>query len=105
MKIHNLKVVYSADGQIVHAINNISLNMKKGETLGLVGETGAGKTTLALTLLKLLPKQNGRILEGSILFQGHDLIQATEADMRLIRGSQISMIFQEPMSSLKSGFW
>lgn len=100
LKIHNLKVVYSADGQIVHAINNISLNMKKGETLGLVGETGAGKTTLALTLLKLLPKQNGRILEGSILFQGHDLIQATEADMRLIRGSQISMIFQDPMSSL-----
>ena len=100
LEIKNLEVIYSADRQIVHAINNISLSMNKGETLGLVGETGAGKTTLALTLLRLLPKQNGKIVGGEALFQGHDLIKATEADMRLVRGSQISMIFQDPMSSL-----
>jgi peptide/nickel transport system ATP-binding protein len=100
LDIKNLEVIYSADRQIVHAINNISLSMNKGETLGLVGETGAGKTTLALTLLRLLPKQNGKIVSGEVFFQGHDLIKATEADMRLVRGSQISMIFQDPMSSL-----
>lgn len=100
LDIKNLEVIYSADRQTVHAINTISLSMNKGETLGLVGETGAGKTTLALTLLRLLPKQNGRIIGGEVLFQGHDLIKATEADMRLVRGSQISMIFQDPMSSL-----
>lgn len=100
IEIKNLEVIYSADRQVVHAINNITLSMNKGETLGLVGETGAGKTTLALTLLRLLPKQNGKIVGGEVFFLGHDLISATEADMRLVRGSQISMIFQDPMSSL-----
>lgn len=100
LEIKDLKVIYSSDRQTVHAINNISLTMNKGETLGLVGETGAGKTTLALTLLRLLPKLNGKILRGEVIFQGKDIIKAKEADMRLIRGSQISMIFQDPMSSL-----
>ena len=100
LTITNLHVHYSADKEIVRAVNGIDLAVGKGETLGIVGETGAGKTTTALSILKLLPKGTGKITEGSILFDGEDLVHAHEAKMRLIRGARISMVFQDPMSSL-----
>lgn len=100
LEIKNLSVVYVSDNQVVEAVNDISLTLNKGETLGLVGETGAGKTTLALTIMRLLPKVTGRITQGEVLLQGRDLVRATEADMRLVRGEKIAMIFQDPMSSL-----
>lgn len=100
LEVRGLSVEYTTDDEIVSAVNDVSFVLNKGETIGLVGETGAGKTTLALSLMRLLPKVSGKITKGEILFDGHDLTKATEADMRLVRGEQISMIFQDPMTSL-----
>lgn len=100
IEIKDLTVVYETDESTVNAVNNLSFTINKGETLGLVGETGAGKTTTALSILKLLPENIGEIKEGEILLDGIDLTNATEQDMRLLRGDTISMIFQDPMTSL-----
>lgn len=82
------------------AVNGVSFDIRKGETLGLVGETGAGKTTIALSILRLVQSPPGKILGGSIVFNGENLLEASEAHMRKIRGSEISMIFQDPMTAL-----
>ena len=100
LEIRDLTVLYHTEEDDVHALENVSLTLKKGETLGLVGETGAGKTTTALSIMRLLPKRVGEIRKGEILFEGRDLLKATDADMRAIRGASISMIFQDPMTSL-----
>ena len=100
LEIKNLVAEYHTEDGTVHALNGVSLSLKKGTTLGLVGETGAGKTTTALSIMRLMPKKLGEIREGSILFNGEDLLKKTEADMRIIRDEQISMIFQDPMTSL-----
>ena len=100
LKINDLYVVYETDDATVNAVNGISLTLNKGETLGLVGETGAGKTTTALSILRLLPERVGFIRKGSIELEDLKLTKLTEADMRLIRGESISMIFQDPMTSL-----
>lgn len=100
LEIKDLSVEYTTDEDVVKAVNHVSLSLMKGETVGLVGETGAGKTTLALSLMQLLPKVSGRISNGEILFNGEDLIKTSEDDMRKIRGEKISMIFQDPMTSL-----
>ena len=100
LEIRDLTVLYHTEEDDVHALTNVSLTLKKGETLGLVGETGAGKTTTALSIMRLLPKRVGEIRTGEIFFEGRDLLKATEADMRAIRGASISMIFQDPMTSL-----
>ena len=100
LTIRGLSIVYQTDIETVHAVNGIDITLSKGQTLGLVGETGAGKTTTALSILRLLPKGVGRITGGSIRFSGQEIVKLTEADMRLIRGERISMIFQDPMSSL-----
>ena len=99
-EIRDLSVVYHTEEDDVHALNGVSLKLYKGETLGLVGETGAGKTTTALSIMRLLPKHVGEITSGEIYFEGRDLLKCTEADMRAIRGAEISMIFQDPMTSL-----
>ena len=99
-EIRDLSVVYHTEEDDVHALNGVSLKLYKGETLGLVGETGAGKTTTALYIMRLLPKRVGEITSGEIYFEGRDLLKCTEADMRAIRGAEISMIFQDPMTSL-----
>ncbi len=98
--IQGLTVHYETDDGIVKALNDVSLSMIEGETLGLVGETGAGKTTLARGILGLVPSPPGVIKAGSILFQDSDLLHIPESEMRNIRGSAISMIFQDPMTSL-----
>lgn len=100
LKIKDLKVDYATDDGIVHAINGVSLELHQGETLGLVGETGAGKTTLAKCIMGLLPKRTGRIRTGEIFYEDKDLLQTAEKDMRKIRGAHIAMIFQDPMTSL-----
>ncbi len=98
--IEGLTIHYETDDGIVKALNDVSLSMIEGETLGLVGETGAGKTTLARGILGLIPSPPGVIKAGSIHFQGSDLLRIPESEMRSIRGSAISMIFQDPMTSL-----
>jgi len=101
LEIKNLKVQYKSGDTPVCAVNGIDLALKKGETLGLVGETGAGKTTTALSILRLLPERTGIIDSGSITLDGQNLLELSEEEMRtLIRGEKISMIFQDPMTSL-----
>lgn len=100
LDIKNLSVIYKTDLETVRAVNGIDLKIGKGKTLGLVGETGAGKTTTALSILKLLPSNTGRILNGSIKFNDKDIIELDEHKMREIRGDKIAMVFQDPMTSL-----
>ncbi|HHT17720.1 MAG TPA: ABC transporter ATP-binding protein [Papillibacter sp.] len=100
LDIKGLHVQYSTRKNIIRAVNGIDLKIDAGKTVGLVGETGAGKTTTALSIMRLISSPPGRISEGEILFQGKDLLKATEHDMRLIRSSEISMIFQDPMTAL-----
>ena len=100
LEIKNLHAIYKTDEADVYALNGINLDLDKGETLGLVGETGAGKTTIALSILKLLPERTGFITQGEINFDGQDLVHASESKMRTLRGNVISMIFADPMSAL-----
>ncbi len=100
ISVKNLSVQYKTDLETVYAVNDISFSLKKGETFGLVGETGAGKTTTALTIMRLLPAETGRVTGGAIEFEGRNVLELPESDMRSIRGERISMIFQDPMTSL-----
>lgn len=90
---------YTEDGDVA-AVNGIDLSLRYGDTLGLVGETGAGKTTTAKGILRLIPNPPGKIISGQVLFEGEDLLQKTEKEMQKIRGGKISMIFQDPMTAL-----
>ncbi len=100
LNIKDLYVAYETRDEIVRAVNGISLKLKKGEVLGLVGETGAGKTTTALSIMQLLPDRTGKIKQGKINFDGIALENIEEDEMASIRGERISMIFQDPMTSL-----
>ena len=104
LDIKNLAVHYASGKDTVKAVNGISFGLEKGESLGLVGETGAGKTTTALAIMGLVPNPPGKVVNGEILFEGEDLLQTSQADMRKIRGAKISMIFQEPMTALNPVF-
>ena len=99
LSIENLKTVFSTNRGDIRAVDGVSLSLDAGETLGVVGESGCGKTMLALSIMRLIPA-NGRIAEGRILFDGLDLLSLPEEGMREKRGSDIAMIFQEPMTSL-----
>jgi len=100
LDIKNLVVHYEVEDGVVEAINNISFGIEAGETLGLVGETGAGKTTIALSIMGLLPAPPAHIVQGEINFDGIDLVHGNKKKFREIRGNQISMIFQDPMTAL-----
>lgn len=100
LDIKNLYITYESYDETVRAVNGINLKINKGEILGLVGETGAGKTTTALGLMRLLPPDIGKIKQGEIIFDGKDIAKLSEDNMRKIRGERISMIFQDPMTSL-----
>ena len=100
IEIKDLAIHYETDDGVVKALNSVSLSLVKGRTLGVVGETGAGKTTLGKGILRLISSPPGRIVSGSVLFEGQDLLKLSEAEMRKIRGRSISMIFQDPMTSL-----
>ncbi len=100
LNIENLEVTYSSGKKTVHAVNGVSLAIKKGESLGLVGETGAGKTTIARAILGILPSPQSKVTSGEILFHGKNLLTMDKNDLRSVRGGRISMIFQDPMTSL-----
>lgn len=100
LEIKDLNVKYETDLEIVEAVNGIDLEIEKSGTLGLVGETGAGKTTTALSIMRLLPSMTGRIRSGEIFFEGRDLLKIDEEEMRSVRGDKIAMVFQDPMTSL-----
>ena len=100
LSVKDLVVHYETHNAVVEAVNNVSFEIRAGQTLGLVGETGAGKTTIALAIMSLLPKYTGRIIQGSIELDGKDITKLSAREMRSIRGRDISMIFQDPMSSL-----
>ncbi|MEG0963366.1 MAG: ABC transporter ATP-binding protein [Lachnospiraceae bacterium] len=100
LEVKNLSVNYETEDGTVHALNDIDLEIEEGKTLGLVGETGAGKTTLAKCIMGLLSKRTGKITSGEIIYKGDNLLKADENFMRKIRGANIAMIFQDPMTSL-----
>ena len=100
LEINNLEVRYHTDDETVYAVNDISLTLDRGETLGLVGETGAGKTTVAKSILGILPKAQAEIASGEIFFEGEDLLKYSNRKMQKIRGNKIAMIFQDPMTAL-----
>ncbi|KDE65579.1 peptide ABC transporter ATPase, partial [Fusobacterium necrophorum DJ-1] len=100
LEIKNLEVQYVTDEETVYAVNSIDIALNEGETLGLVGETGAGKTTTALGIMRLVPNPPGKIIGGEIIYEGENLLKLSEEEMRKIRGNKISMIFQDPMTSL-----
>lgn len=100
LQIINLHIHYKTEDGLVQAVNGINLEIAKGETLGLVGETGAGKTTTALGILNLIPDPPGKIVSGEILFEGNNLTKLPDAAMRKVRGNKVSMIFQDPMTAL-----
>lgn len=100
LEIENLSVEYNTEIATVYAVNGLSLSLNYGETLGLVGETGAGKTTTCLSIMRLLPEGIGEITEGKIVLDGNDMMNLPEEKVRDLRGNTVSMIFQDPMSSL-----
>lgn len=100
LAVRDISVEYRTDEAVFHSVNHINFELGRHETLGLVGETGAGKTTTALAILRLLPELTGFISEGEILYKGENLLKKTAEEMRHIRGNNISMIFQDPMTSL-----
>lgn len=100
LNIRNLTIQFNTDTGVVHAVNGIDLSIGEGETLGLVGETGAGKTTTALGILNLIQSPPGEIISGEILYRGDDILKMKAHDLRAMRGNEISMIFQDPMSAL-----
>jgi peptide/nickel transport system ATP-binding protein len=100
LNVKDLFVEYKTYDGIVYAVNGLNFSLSKGESIGIVGETGAGKTTTALSILSLVPSPVGTIKSGEIFFEGIDLLKIKEKEMRKLRGAQISMIFQNPMASL-----
>ena len=100
LEVKDLVVEYKTGGKTVQAVNGISFSLESGRSLGMVGETGAGKTTVAKTILRILPELQSFVRNGEILLDGEDLLQLPEKDMLKIRGSKIAMIFQDPMTAL-----
>lgn len=100
LSVEDLVVEYTSDGEVVHAVNGVSFHLDKGKTLGLVGETGAGKTTIAKAIMRILQMPPASIKSGKVLLEGVDLLKLDKKEMYGIRGDKISMIFQDPMTSL-----
>ena len=100
LEVKDLSIIYATEDGVVQALTHANVTLRQGETLGLVGETGAGKTTLARGIMRLIPDPPGKIVSGQILFDGTDLLGLPVKEMRKYRGRQISMIFQDPMTSL-----
>ena len=100
LTIKDLTIEYTSGREIIHAVNGVSLSMKKGSTLGLVGETGAGKTTIAKSIMRILPDPPARFINGEIVLDGVDVMKLSEEEMLKYRGNKIAMIFQDPMTAL-----
>ena len=104
LDVRNLKTYFFTDEGTVRAVDGVDLHIDKGETLGVVGESGCGKTVTALSVMRLIPQPPGRIVEGQIRYDGRNLLDLPPAQMRRVRGKEIAMIFQEPMTSLNPVF-
>ena len=104
LDIRGLRTQFFTDDGLARAVDGVSYSLEKGETVGVVGESGCGKSVTALSVLRLIPDPPGKIVEGEIIFEGTNLLELSSADMRRIRGNDISMIFQEPMTSLNPVF-
>lgn len=104
LSVRNLKTYFYLEEGVARAVDGVSFELRKGDTLGIVGESGCGKTVTALSIMRLVPSPPGRIVSGEVLFENKDLLKLSEAEMRRIRGNRISMIFQEPMTSLNPVF-
>ena len=100
LEVSDLAVDFTQPGGTVHAVRGLTYSLARGESLGLVGESGSGKTVSALTILGLLPRGVARVVRGSVLFEGADLVAMDETQLRALRGARISMVFQDPLSSL-----
>ena len=100
LSVKNLATQFRTQDGVVKAVDGISYDLEEGETLGLVGESGCGKSVSAMSLMRLIPNPPGRIVSGEVIFEGEDLLKLNESEMRKIRGSRITMVFQEPMTSL-----
>ena len=99
LEVQNLETQFKTNTGIVHAVNGVSFTLKEGETLGIVGESGSGKSVTVMSLLHLIPAPPGKVVAGKALYQSRDLLHMTDAEIRRILGSQISMVFQDPMTS------
>ena len=104
LEIKDLVVHYDTESGVVRAANGINITLQEQESLGLVGETGAGKTTTALSILRMIPDPPGKIISGSVTIDGVNLMSLTEKQMEAIRGKEVSMIFQDPMTALNPVF-
>jgi oligopeptide transport system ATP-binding protein len=100
LEVRNLQTQFFTQNGVVHAVNGISYDLKEGECLGIVGESGCGKSVGVLSVMRLIPQPPGKIVNGEVYFKGRNLLDLSEEKMRRIRGAEISMIFQEPMTSL-----
>ncbi|MXY87718.1 MAG: ABC transporter ATP-binding protein, partial [Dehalococcoidia bacterium] len=100
LEVNDLRTYFYTQEGVVKAVDGTSYSVEEGETLGLVGESGCGKSVSALSILRLIPSPPGKIVSGEIMFQGRDLLKLDESEMRRIRGNDIAMVFQEPMTSL-----
>jgi ABC-type dipeptide/oligopeptide/nickel transport system ATPase component len=100
IQVKNLKTYFYTEEGVVPAIDGVEFEIRKGETLAIVGESGSGKSVTSLSILRLIPSPPGKIVDGDIIFEGESLLEKSDDEMRKIRGNQISMIFQEPMTSL-----
>lgn len=104
LAVRNLKTYFYTQDGVVPAVDGVDFSVNRGKTLGIVGESGCGKSVTSLSVMGLIPNPPGKVVEGEIMFEGKDLTKAHEANMRHIRGNEISMIFQEPMTSLNPVF-
>ena len=104
LDVRGLKTYFYTEDGVVPAVDGVDFSINKGETLGIVGESGCGKSVTSLSIMRLIPDPPGKVVDGEILFEGSDLLKKSEAEMRKIRGNEISMIFQEPMTSLNPVF-
>ncbi|HKV46434.1 MAG TPA: ABC transporter ATP-binding protein [bacterium] len=100
LSVRNLKTYFYTDEGVVRAVDGLSYDLQRGETLGIVGESGCGKSVHALSVMRLIPTPPGKIVDGQIFFEGRDLLKLSDEEMRKIRGNRIAMVFQEPMTSL-----
>ena len=100
LDVHDLRTQFLTQDGMVNAVNGVSFHLDEGETLGIVGESGCGKSVTMLSIMRLIPQPPGRISAGQVLFHGTDLIKISDDQMRRIRGHKIAMIFQDPMTSL-----
>ena len=100
LSVRDLEVIYTSGGETICAVNKVSFDLERGKTLGLVGETGAGKTTIARSILRILPDPPAKVMGGEVWFDDQELLNAPESEMLKIRGDKIAMIFQDPMTAL-----